>query len=140
MRLKHFAVSTEKTYLHWIKRYIFFNNKKHPEELGGGHVAQFVTHLAAKENVSASTQNQALCALMFLYKVVLGREIDDLTEIGWSKVRRRLPVVLTEREVARIISHLDGVQELIVLLLYGAGLRLRECLRLRVKDIDFERG
>jgi integrase len=121
----------------WIKRFIFFHNKHHPAEMGEGEVARFLSSLASDSHVSASTQNQALNALLFLYREVLGKEIGYVDGVVRAKRPHRLPVVLTRQEVKSILSLLDGVEWIAATLLYGAGLRLMECLRLRVKDIDF---
>lgn len=138
LRIRHYSYRTEEAYIHWIKRYIFFHNKRHPMEMEEMEISEFLSHLAEKENVSASTQNQALCEIVFLYKHVLKKELNDLGEIHWSKKPRRLPVVFTVTEAKAVLEKLDGTNWLMAMLLYGAGLRLTECLRLRVKDIDFE--
>jgi len=138
LRTRHYSYRTEEAYIHWIKRYIFFHNKRHPMEMGEKEISQFLTHLAVNEKVSASTQNQALCSLMFLYKKVLGFDLGELESIVWAKRPSKLPVVLSRPEVKAIMSHLKGTYWLIAQLLYGSGLRLMECLRLRVKDIDFD--
>lgn len=130
---------TEKSYVHWIRRYIYFHDRRHPAELGTAEVNAFLSHLATARRVSASTQNQALCALLFLYRHVLEKELGEFEGLVRAKRRRNLPVVLTREEVEAVLSRLEGTNRLIGLLLYGAGLRLLECLRLRVKDIDFSR-
>lgn len=140
LRAKHYSRRTEKTYISWIKRYIYFHNIRHPEEMGEKEINVFLTHLAVKEKVSASTQNQALCALLFLYKEVLGREIGDLGNIIRARKPKRLPVVMSREEVKVVIGQLTGDKWLMASLMYGAGLRLMECLRLRVQDIDFVRN
>ncbi len=137
LRTRHYSMSTEKSYLHWIKEYILFHNKIHPKELGAEAVQKFLTHLAVKRKVSASTQNQALCALVFLYKHVLKKDLSEFGEITWAKKSKRIPVVLTRDEVRVIMQNLRGTYHIMAMLLYGSGLRLSECLRLRVKDIDF---
>ena len=137
LRVKHYSMSTEKTYLHWIKRFILFHGKRHPLEMGEGEVGAFLTHLAVKDKVAASTQNQALSALLFLYRNVLKREFGWLDNVERAKRSQRLPVVCTKEEVRAVLSRLDGRKCLMANLLYGAGLRLMECVRLRVKDIDF---
>lgn len=139
IRLKHYSIRTEQAYVDWIKRFILHFNKRHPTELGATHVEEFLTHLAVKGKVSASTQNQAKSALLFLYKEVLGTELPWLDDIEQAKTSKRLPVVLTKQEVQAIIGHLEGTNQLIVSLLYGTGMRILEALRLRVKDIDFTR-
>ncbi|MBK8814580.1 MAG: integron integrase [Methylococcaceae bacterium] len=139
IRLKHYSIRTEQAYVDWIKRYILHFNKKHPKELGAAEVEQFLTHLAVVGKVSASTQNQAKCALLFLYKDVLGNQLPWLDDVEQAKTSKRLPVVLTKLEVQLVLSHLKGTQHLIASLLYGTGMRILEGLRLRVKDIDFAR-
>jgi integron integrase len=134
---KHYSHRTEKAYIHWIKRYIFFHGKRHPVEMGAPEVTAFLTSLAVHENVAASTQNQALSALLFLYREVLGVELPWLDDVIRAKRPQHLPVVLTREEVRAVLQRLDGVPRLMALLLYGAGLRLLECCHLRVKDIDF---
>ena len=140
LRFRHYSIRTEETYLKWIKRYIFFHGKKHPRDLGPGAIRPFLTDLAVRRNVTPSTQNQALNALVFLYREVLKMEIGDIGAFDRAKRARRLPVVLSRAEVKRLFDALQPPYRLAAELLYGAGLRLMECLRLRVKDIDFERG
>ena len=123
--------------MHWIKRYIFFLGKRHPMEMGAAEVAQFLTSLAVEAMVAASTQNQALSALLFLYRDVLGVELPWLDDVIRAKRPQSLPVVLTRDEVRTVLERLEGVPRLMAMLLYGAGLRLLECCRLRVKDVDF---
>ena len=137
IRSRHYSRRTEKTYWHWIKYFIVFSGKRHPLELGAGEVTAFLSWLVTERNVAAATQNQALSAILFLYKQVLGRELPWLDGMTRAKRPVRLPTVLTEAEVSRLLSRLDGVKWLMVSLMYGAGLRQRECLMLRVKDIDF---
>jgi integrase len=137
LRVKHYAYRTEKTYIFWIRRFILFHKKKHPSEMGSRHISEFLTHLAVDRNVSASTQNQALNALIFLYKKVLGLELTDPIDAVRARRPTRLPVVLSKPEAFKIIDLISGEPQLILKLLYGSGLRLMECLRLRVKDIDF---
>jgi integrase len=136
IRTRHYSYMTEKAYVGWIKRFIFFHNKRHPAEMGEAEIAQFLSALAQEKHVSASTQNQALNALLFLYHEVLGKEIGYINGVVRAKRPIRLPVVLTRQEVRSILGCLDGSDWIMVMLLYGAGLRLMECLRLRVKDID----
>ena len=138
IRLKHYSYSTEKTYVHWAKRYILFHNKRHPAEMGAAEIEAFLTHLATEGNVSSSTQNQALNALLFLYRNVL--QIDFPVPLHALRAKRseHLPTVLSKDEVTRVISGMQGLHQLMAKLLYGCGLRLMECLRLRVIDIDFE--
>jgi integron integrase len=137
IRARHYSRRTEKAYVHWIKRYIFFHGKRHPAELGAPDVTAFLTSLAVHDKVAASTQNQALSALLFLYREVLGVELPWLDDVVRAKRLQHLPVVLTRDEVRAGLQRLDGVSRLMALLLYGAGLRLLECCHLRVKDIDF---
>jgi integron integrase len=139
LRVKHYSLRTEKSYLDWIKRYILHHGKRHPLEMGAVEVEDFLTHLAVARNVSASTQNQAKSALLFLYKEVLGVDLPWLDNVTQAKTPKRLPVVLTQAEVQAILTRLDGSMWLIVSLLYGSGLRVMECLRLRVKDVDVAR-
>ncbi|PSB09903.1 integron integrase, partial [filamentous cyanobacterium CCP2] len=136
IRGKHYSYSTEKTYVYWIRRFILFHNKRHPNEMGAPEVTQFLTHLAVTEQVAASTQNQALNAIIFLYRVVLQQELVGINAVR-AKKSRYLPTVLTPEEVQQVISHLYGVYKLVIQLLYGSGLRLSEGLALRVKDVDF---
>src|SRR5438105_3989257 len=138
-RLKHLSKRTEKTYRNWIKRFIFFHGKRHPRELDAAAVRAFLTYLAVDEHVSASTQNQAFSALLFLYKQVLEIESPDLTGVQRARPSRRLPVVFTQAEARAVISQMKGARRLIAGLLYGSGLRIMEAVRLRIKDIDFER-
>ena len=140
IRRKHYSIRTEQAYVDWIKRYIFFHGKRHPLEMDEREVEQFLNHLAVDKKVAASTQNQALSALIFLYREVLEKEIGWMDNLERAKLPQRLPVVLTETEARDVLAHLDGRNWLMASLLYGAGLRLMECLRLRVKDIDFEYG
>ena len=137
MRVKHYSLRTEKTYVDWIKRYIWHFDKRHPKDMGAAEVEVFLTHLAVDRNVSASTQNQAKSALLYLYKEVLGVELPWLDNVTQAKVPQRMPVVLTQAEVQAVLSRMDGTMWLIASLLYGSGLRIMETLRLRVKDIDF---
>jgi integron integrase len=138
IRRKHYSIRTEEAYVDWIKRYIFFHGKRHPQEMGERELEEFLNDIAVKKKVAASTQNQALSALVFLYREVLGKEIAWLDNLERAKQPERLPVVLTETEVRHVLAHLEGRNWLLASLLYGAGLRLMECLRLRIKDIDFE--
>jgi integron integrase len=136
IRRRHYSRRTEQAYVHWIRRFIFFSGRRHPLELGEMEVTCFLNHLAADRRVSASTQNQALSALLFLYKEVLGRKLAWLDGLTRARRPTRLPVVLTGAEVERLLGQLQGTKWLIASLLYGAGLRVMECLRLRVKDVD----
>jgi integron integrase len=137
VRTRHYSRRTEKAYVHWIKRYIFFHGKRHPAEMGAVEVGAFLSALAVQDKVAASTQNQALSALLFLYRQVLGMELPWLDDLVRAKRPVRLPVVLTRDEVRAVLERLHGTPRLMSILLYGAGLRLLECCRLRVKDIDF---
>jgi integron integrase len=139
IRVKHYALRTEKTYVDWVRRFILFHGKQHPRNLGASEVEAFLSHLATARRVSAATQNQAKSALLFLYKDVLGIELPWLDEIVQARTARRLPTVLTTREVKALLDELDGTMGLVASLLYGTGMRLLEGLRLRVKDVDFER-
>lgn len=138
-RVRHMALKTEYTYVGWIRRFILFHGKRHPLEMGDKEVTEFLTHLAVAGHVAASTQNQALSALLFLYRTVLQREFGWLNDVVRAKKPKRLPVVFSPEEAMGVLGQLEGVRWLMGMLLYGAGLRLEECLRLRVKDPDFER-
>lgn len=139
IRLRHCSRRTEETYAGWIRRCLVFHCMRHLREIGPPEVAAFLTQLAERANVAASTQNQALCALLFLYRHVLDRPLGPLAGVAWAKKGTNVPVVLSRDEVAAVLDRLRGVMWLIAVLLYGAGLRLSECLDLRVKDIDFDR-
>lgn len=139
IRLKHYSIRTERVYCEWVKRFIRFHKYRHPLEMGAPEVELFLSHLAVKKNVSASTQNQALAALLFLYKQVLDQDLPWLGEVVRAKKPSRLPVVLTVDEVQKILANLDETPWLIASLLYGTGMRLMEAVRLRVKDVDFDR-
>jgi integron integrase len=136
LRSRHYSRSTEQAYCHWIKRFIFFHHVRHPATMAESEINAFLSHLAIEEKVSASTQTQALSALLFLYRHVLGREIGTLEGLIRARKPRRLPVVMTRDEVRVVIGELKGEYRLMAGLLYGAGLRLMECLRLRVQDVD----
>ena len=140
LRLKHYSLRTEQAYIGWIKRYIIFHDKRHPAEMGKLELESFLTSLAVHRNVSASTQTPALSALLFLYKEVLALEFPWLEEVTRAKKPVRLPTVLTADEVKLLLKYLDDpLMDLIVRLLYGTGMRLLECLRLRMKDVEFTR-
>lgn len=139
IRVKHYSIRTEQAYVDWIKRFIYFHGKRHPRDLGASEVEAFLTHLAVTGNVAASTQTQALSALLFLYKEVLQLDLPWLDNVTRAKKPQRLPTVLTEAEARLVLGHLDGVKWLMAGLLYGTGMRLMECLRLRVKDVEFTR-
>jgi integrase len=137
LRLKHYSIRTERAYLDWIKRFILFHRKRHPAGMGTDEIRQFLSHLATDGRVAASTQNQALCSLLFLYREVLGVELPYVEGIERAKRPARVPVVLTREEAERVLSQVGGAYHLMASLLYGSGLRLMECVRLRVKDLDF---
>ena len=141
LRLKHYSLRTETAYVGWIKRFIMFSGKRHPADMGKVEVEAFLTSLAIERNVSASTQNQALAALLFLYREVLGIELPWLDDVTRAKKPARLPTVLTREEVAAVLRGIgDGEVALMVRLLYGTGMRLLECARLRIKDVDLNRN
>ena len=137
IRRKHFSIRTEEAYTNWIRRFILFHGKRHPRDMAEAEMTEFLTHLAREGKVAASTQNQALSALLFLYKEVIKQEIGWLDGVERARKPARLPVVLTRDEVHKIFAHLHGTNRLMAGLLYGSGLRLMECVRLRVKDVDF---
>ena len=137
LRVKHYAYSTEKTYCDWIKRFILWSGKRHPREMGAPDVEAYLSHLATDREVSASTQNQALHSILFLYKEVLGVDLPWLDAVTRARPSKRLPCVLSRSEVAALLANTSGTPGLVVRLLYGTGMRLMECLRLRVKDVDF---
>jgi len=140
IRVRHYSRRTEKAYVGWVRRFVLFHDKRHPQEMGKAEVSAFLSHLATEGRVSASTQNQALSALLFLYAQVLNQDIGWLDELIRAKRPARVPVVLTREEVRAVLGQLDGTGHLMASLLYGAGLRLLECCRLRVKDVDLELG
>jgi integron integrase len=137
LRKLHYSYRTEQAYCDWIKRFIWFHNKRHPRAMGAAEVEAFLSHLATDRGVSASTQNQALCALLFLYRKMLEVELDWVDNITRAKPSERVPVVLTREEVAAVLSRMSGRNWLMASLMYGSGLRLTECLRLRTQDLDF---
>jgi len=139
IRTRHYSRRTEKAYVYWVRRFVLFHNKRHPLEMGAPDVSTFLSHLAVQQKVAASTQNQAFSALLFLYREVLGRRLDPLENAVRAKRPSHLPVVLTQAEVKAILGRLHGAPWLMASLMYGAGLRLLECARLRVKDVDFAR-
>jgi integron integrase len=136
-RLRHLSLKTEKAYVQQIKRFIIFHGKKHPNEMNENHIRAYLSHLAVEKNVAASTQNVALAGLLFLYRDVLKTKLDRIEEVERARVSRHMPVVLTRPEVTAVLGNLSGVSYLAAALMYGSGLRLMECLRLRVKDLDF---
>ena len=139
IRIKQYSPRTEKTYIHWVREYILFHNKRHPREMGIPEINQFITHLVTERKASASTQNQAVSGILFLYRYVLNIPLQgDILEFIRPKKGKRVPTVLSKQEVKAIISKMTGPYKLMVQIMYGGGLRLMECLRLRVKDIDFE--
>ena len=138
-RVRHLARSTERLYTHWVRRFILHHGKRHPLSMGEREVKAFLTDLAVRGHVSASTQNQALAALLFLYGAVLDRPLDRIEGVVRARRPRRLPVVLDREEVERVMQHFQGESWMVAMLLYGAGMRLMEALRLRVKDVDFKR-
>jgi integron integrase len=137
IRIKHYSYRTEESYVAWIRRYILFHNKRHPKDMGTAEITAFLSHLAIDGQVTASTQNQALSALLFLYRHVLHQEPEGSIDALRAKPSRYLPTVLTKEEILTVIANLSGVYQLVVQVLYGSGLRLNEALRLRIKDIDF---
>lgn len=139
IRLRNYSIRTERVYAEWIKRFIRFHAYRHPAEMGAAEIEAYLSHLAVKRDVSASTQNQALAALLFLYKQVLKQDLPWLDNVVRAKRPQHMPVVLTRDEVQRVLARLSGVPWLVASLLYGAGLRLTEALRLRVKDVEFSR-
>lgn len=140
LRVKHYSIRTETQYLQWVKRFILYHGKRHPREMGAEEVEAFLTHLATAGQVSASTQNQAVSALLFLYREILGIQLPWLDNVIRAKKPQRLPTVLSKNEVSRVLERMDGNYGLMARLLYGTGMRLMECCRLRVKDIDFDRA
>lgn len=140
VRIKHYSIRTETQYLQWAKRFILFHNKRHPRDMGGKEVEAFLSHLATEGNVSASTQNQALSALLFLYREVLNQQLPWMDDVVRAKKPQRLPVVLSQAEVRKVLNLMQGTHGLIAQVLYGTGMRIMECCRLRVQDVDFDRG
>jgi site-specific recombinase XerD len=139
LRTKHYSLRTEEAYLRWIKRFILFHNKRHPRAMGRVEVEQFLSDLAVTRHVAAATQNQALSALLFLYQEILHQDIGWVEDVVRAKMPQRRPVVMAHAEVKALWQCLSGTQWIIASLLYGSGLRLLECLRLRIKDVDFSR-
>ena len=137
LRANHYSLKTEESYISWIKQFIIFNNKRHPSELGKEEIQKFINYLAVERHVSSSTQNQALQAILYLYKKIIKQEIGWISEVKNVKRIKHLPVVFSRNEAASIIKNLEGIPKLIVSLLYGTGMRLNECLNLRIKDVDF---
>jgi integron integrase len=137
LRVRHYSLRTEEAYVQWIKRFILFHEKHHPLEMGEREITAFLTHLAVDRNVAPSTQNQALAAILFLYKNVLGRELDWMDDVVRAKRAERIPEVLAPQQVSKLLAQIQGTNQLIARLLYGTGMRLMEAIRLRVKDVDF---
>lgn len=137
IRVRHYSIRTEQAYLDWIRRFILFHNKRHPAEMGDDEVSAYLTHLAVKRHVSPSTQNQALNALNFMYRHVLDKPLGELNSVR-AKKKQKIPVVLTPDEIRNLLKHLDGVYWLAACLMYGSGLRVMECVRLRVLNLDFD--
>ena len=137
IRVRHYSIRTEHAYCDWVKRYCHFHGLRHPKDMGAAEINQFLTHLAVDGNVAASTQNQALNALVFLYKRVFERDIGELGEVVRAKRPKKLPVVLSLEETARLLANMDGIQRIMAELMYATGMRIIELVRLRVKDIDF---
>jgi integron integrase len=137
IRLKHYSIRTEKSYVSWIKRFIIYHNKRHPEDMREKEIEKFLTHLAVDLNVASSTQNQAFNALLFLYREVLNIDLKNTINAVRAKKPQRVPTVMTKSEALKVIGAMDGIQKLMTMLIYGSGLRQMECIRLRVKDIDF---
>lgn len=140
LRARHYSKRTEQAYCMWVRRFILFSDTRHPAEMGEAEVNAFLTDLAVTQHVSASTQTQALSAIVFLYRHVIGRELGELEGLVRARQPRRLPVVMTKGEVSAVLRELDGQYWLMASLMYGSGLRLMECLRLRVQDVDLERN
>jgi integron integrase len=138
IRLRHYSKRTEQTYLYWIKKFILFHNKKHPSDMNEYHIESFLSHLAIQSHVAPSTQNTALNALSFMYREVLKKELGKYDQFVRAKPKKKLPVFLTQNEIKRLFTHLDGHHKVAASLMYGSGLRLMETVRLRVKDIDFD--
>ncbi len=138
IRIRHYSIRTEEAYVQWIRRFMLFHGKRHPREMGASELAAFLSDLAVQHNVAASTQNQALHAILFLYRDVLKIDLPWLNEVQRAKKPQRLPVVFTREEVKALLAQLEGTVWLMAMLTYGSGLRLLECLRLRVKDVDFQ--
>ncbi|HET7731593.1 MAG TPA: integron integrase [Usitatibacter sp.] len=139
IRLRHYSLRTERAYVHWIRRFIVYSGRRHPREMGGAEVTAFLSHLANDSQVAAATQNQALAALLFLYKAVLGLELPWLDEVVRARRPRRIPTVLSREEVRALLDAMEGAQSLMARLMYGTGMRIGECVALRVKDLDLAR-
>ena len=140
IRLRHYSIRTERTYVDWVYRFILFHNKRHPREMGAAEINAFLSYLASDLNVAASTQNQACCAIVFLYKHVLKKELEDFGDVVRAKRPRKLPVVLSLDETVRLLANMTGVQRIMAELMYATGMRIIELVRMRVKDVDFDRN
>jgi integron integrase len=140
IRKKHYSIRTEQAYLQWIKRFILFHNKRHPKDMGEKEISQYISYLATDRKVASSTQNQAMNAIVFLYKQVLKIELGDFGHMERAKKPEKLPTVMSKREVGQVLAEISGTHRLMAKLLYGCGLRLMECVRLRVKDVDFDQN
>lgn len=139
LRAKHYSYRTEQAYIQWIKRFIMFHKKQHPEQLENTHIQDYLSFLAVRENVAASTQNQARAAILYLYREILNKDVMlDSADIDYASKPKKIPTVFSREEARTVLNHLDGIKWLMASLLYGAGLRVMECVRLRVKDIDFD--
>src|SRR5256884_8539496 len=136
LRVKHYSIRTEEAYIDWVRRYILFHRKRHPDEMGETEISSFLSHLAVDKNVAASTQNQAFSALLFLYQQVLDRKLNFIDNVQRVTRPAKVPVVFTPAEAQAVLARINGEYRLMAELLYGAGLRLMECVRLRIKDID----
>ena len=140
LRTEHYALKTEKAYLHWIRRFVSYHHGKRPSRMGGAEIHQFLSHLAMNDRVAASTQNQALNAIVFLYRKVVKKELGDFGDFPRARRPKRLPVVLSRQEVQALFSQMDCAEGLLARLIYGAGMRVSEALRLRVQDLAFDRN
>lgn len=140
IQARHYSPRTAEAYVFWARRFILFNGKRHPNTMGAAEVKAFLSYLAVSRKVASSTQNQALGVLLFLYRHVIGRELEGLSDLIRAKRPQRLPAVLSPTEISRILRYLHGLPYLAVAVMYGSGLRLMECMELRVQDIDFEQG
>jgi integron integrase len=138
IRIKHYSTRTEQAYIHWVRKYILFHDKQHPKDMGLLEIEAFLTYLAVDQKVAASTQNQALSAILFLYREILHIEIPNTIDTVWAKRSRHVPTVLSKEEALTVIGLMSGTQQIMAKLIYGSGLRLTECIRLRIKDLDFE--
>lgn len=138
IQVRHYSIRTEQAYVRWIKNFIYFHDKKHPKDMGDNEITAYLSYLASIRNISAATQNQALNALVFLYRKVLDIEVGVFKELVRAKASKRIPVVLSHDEAVDVLSHIDGMNGIMARLLYGSGLRVMECVRLRIKDIDYK--